>query len=60
MGENVGFFPAQQIKPGPGRQKFEAGLRVGLTVITPEPLCQFTGQRMQVQNIGGGIFELRL
>ncbi len=27
MGEDVGLFPADQIKPGPGGKEFETGLR---------------------------------
>ncbi len=33
MGENVGFFPAHEIKFGPGRQKLKTGFRMGLAPI---------------------------
>ena len=58
MGENVLFGPAGQIEPGARRQKFECRLRQRRPPLTRQHRIEALAQRMQVQDIGGGIAQL--
>ena len=60
MGEDIRFFPAEQIELGPRRQEGEAGLGMLQPTVADEPRHELVAQRMQVQHVGSGIFELRL
>src|SRR5687767_6221687 len=58
--ENVGLVPAQPIQGGPRRQEAEAALR---QLAAPFPLqdrVQLVLQLMQIEDIGGGVFQLVL
>ncbi|MNU01217.1 hypothetical protein D3C72_2445520 [compost metagenome] len=58
MGEDIRFVPAQKIELGTGRQKRETGIGMIEATITHEAVGQLVAQRMQMQHIGCGIFEL--
>lgn len=59
MREDVRLFPAEQIELGTRGEKREAGLGEFHPAIAQEPRRQLVAQRMQVEHVGGGIFELR-
>src|SRR5262249_35859313 len=60
MRKNVLGFPTGEIEFRPRRQKVEAGLRkLGAALARQHPI-QLFAQRMQVQDVGGGISQLRL
>ncbi len=60
MGENIGFRPPHEVEFGPGRQEFKASLGLFCTPVALKALLQNIPQAMQIQNIGGRIFKLRL
>ncbi len=57
MGEDIRFFPADQIEFGAGREEFEAGGCVVDAAVADQPLGKLVAQRMQIEHIGGGIFR---
>src|ERR1700722_10953704 len=60
MRENILGVPALQIEPRPRRQKFETGLRQPEAALAGEHGIEALAQRMQMQDIGSCIGQLRL
>ena len=60
MGENVLGFPALQIEPGPRREESETGLRQFQAAFAREHRVEAFAQRVQMQNVGGRVCELRI
>ncbi|TCM77452.1 hypothetical protein EV291_10794 [Rhizobium sp. BK068] len=60
MREDVGFFPAEQIELGACRKEFEAGIGVIHAAVAHQPFRQLVAQRMQIEHIRGGVFQLCL
>jgi hypothetical protein len=59
MSENILGFPALQIEPGPRRQESETGLRQFQPAFARKHCVQALAQRVQMQNVGGRVSELR-
>ena len=61
MGEDVLFVPAEQVELDAGRQEAEAGLRRAPSRPSRSQHARRAGlERVQIEHVGGGIFELRV
>jgi len=59
MREDVFELPAAEIEPRPRRQEIETGLRKFGAPLAREHRVEALAQRVQVQDVGSGISELR-
>src|SRR3954453_18297843 len=60
MGKNVGVAPAHEVEPDPHRQERETLDRELEPALALQHRVEFLAHGMQMQDVGGGVSELRL